>query len=156
MLRFVVRQPSAPPLTEEEDQHQSTYWTENLDRYEQIMANAARGTINKSINIVFRELYGIEFRRLVGDKKPAFFLFFIPAGCESYEKDRTRRQNLRLRTSEEHDLTVEFLHENEAEVYSLQDIGSWEVNKSGSWKYFGTLLMPPWKGQRFSDPSVRH
>lgn len=98
----------------------------------------------KHINLVFRELFGIEFDRLLpanGPQRPPpgknFFLCFVPAGCEQYEPDEAKRYALRWKTSEEHDLFVQFLQANGAEsIYSMQDVGSYEATHNGSWRHF--------------------
>lgn len=144
VLRFVVR----PPLPLEYADFEvpdlsNSLLEEDLDRYKLIIAKTAitiKNPIAKGISAVLQEFFGIDYNRLVSNKKPVFFLCFIPAGCESYEKDATKRHALRRRTSEEHDLFVDFLRENGAEVYSLQNVGSHEPNTNGSWEYFGMLF----------------
>ena len=144
MLRFMVRQPLPPAYADTESIDQSIYWTQNPHQYQQVISNASNAAydaVTKDINTIFRETYSIDYARLISDKKPIFFLCFFPAGHESYEKDPTRRQALRLKISEEHDLMVNFLHENGAEVFSIQDVGSDEANANGSWDYFSMFLI---------------
>lgn len=142
MLRFIVREPLAADI---ESQDRSTPWTQDPERYQQLISNMSSPTATQGINTVFREAYGIDFQRLLTGRNPKFFLCFIPAGCEGYEEDSGRRQTIRLKTSEEHDLVAEFLRENGAEVFSLQDVGSYEASMKGSWDYFSKISVPFWK-----------
>ena len=136
-MRFIVRKSFELPDQQEEARHEAIFWKEHLRQYHQIKANEASSSTKQGINVAFRQLYGIDFDRLLGDSKPNFFLFFIPAGCEDYEQNVAQRQALQLRTSKEHDLVADFLHTNGAEVFSLQNLDSCRVNKNGSWDYFG-------------------
>ena len=143
MLRFVVRQPLSAEYADLRISDLSSSWVQTPPcGYEHLVSNVSHNTtgcVTKGINTVFLEMFGIDYSRLISDKQPIFFLIFIPAGCERYEKDPVERQTLRLRSSEEHDLFAEFLQANGAEVYSMQNVGSYEPNGSGSWDYFGTF-----------------
>ena len=110
---------------------------------------------DKNINIVFRDMFEIDFDRLVaqnGDQphplSKIFFLCFIPQGCEAYEPDTAKRSALRVRTSQEHDLFIKFLQANGAEeIYSMQKMDSQEIEREGAWDYFckkvksGTIIV---------------
>ena len=98
----------------------------------------------RSVNVVFQEVFGIDFDRLLAPsgiqkRLPGknFFLCFVPANCEQYEPDDAKRQALRRRASQEHDFFVRFLKENGADtICSMQDITSHEPVQNGSWRYF--------------------
>ena len=98
----------------------------------------------KHINVVFREVFGIEFGRLIASNSSQgqplsknFFLCFVPANCEQYEPDENKRQALCQDISEEHDLFIQFLQANGADMIgSMQDMGSYEAVQNGSWRYF--------------------
>ena len=142
MLRFVVRQPLSAEFAESKASDLASSWLQNPSPDdERLVANASNATtdyVTKGVSTAFQKLFSIDYNRLVSNKQPVFFLVFIPAGCERYEKDPGKRHSLRLRTSEEHDLFVEFLQAHGAEVYSMQNLGSYEPNTNGSWDYFGT------------------
>ena len=151
-LRFLLREPllecddARPPIDTHSLSHEPDY-------YRKLKANISNTPIQpgeKNINVVFRDLFEIDFDRLVAQQLPAknFFLCFVPAGCENYEPDELKRQALRIKTSEEHDLFVHFLEENGAEnILSMQDFGSDDVVNNASWNYFirnytcGTIIV---------------
>ncbi|KAL2041757.1 hypothetical protein N7G274_005541 [Stereocaulon virgatum] len=146
LLRFVVLQP-LPERLASEDPIVDRLADQNIDRLDRIKAYIRENPTQpdeKSINIVFRDMFEIEYGRLTAQngqqKYPAadvFFLCFIPQGCELYEPDSVKRMALRTRTSEEHDFFIEFLEANGAkEVYSVQDKGSIDVQSNGAWDYF--------------------
>ena len=116
-------------------------------RYKEVKKHIVKTPMKKgaqTINVVFRDLFGIDFTRLSAPNGPSkqssikdFFLCFYPAGCERYEPDKEKRRALHWRTSQEHDLFVDFLKANGAEnVYSVQDIGSSKVINNGAWNCF--------------------
>ena len=158
-LRFVVRKPlSALPTDAMLATAQVTQ--QKPERYAEIMSKIKRHPIQteeKNINIVFRDMFEIDFHRLVAQNGPQhhpptniFFLCFIPQGCEDYEPDSAKRLALRRRTSEEHDLFIRFLQANGAsEIYSMQNIGSQDISNESPWAYFvknvksGTIIVSP-------------
>ena len=116
-------------------------------RYRDVKRHIVKTPTRKSaqtINVVFRDLFGIDFTRLSAPNGPSkqssikdFFLCFSPAGCERYEPDKEKRRALHWRTSQEHDLFVDFLKANGAEnIYSMQDIGSSKIVNNGAWSCF--------------------
>lgn len=146
LLRFVILQP-LPERLASEDLIIDRLANQNIDRLDEIKTYIRENPIQpdeKSINTVFRDMFEIEYGRLIAQngqqKDPAadvFFLCFIPQGCELYEPDFVKRMALRTRTSEEHDFFIEFLEANGAEeVYSMQDKGSIDVQSNGAWDYF--------------------
>ena len=157
-LRFAIRKP-LPPVQADVHALATARLVENEpQRYAEIATKLKEHPIqteDKNINIVFRDMFGIDFGRLVAQNGPQkhpptsiFFLCFIPQGCEIYEPDSTRRSALRMRTSEEHDLFIKFLQANGAEeIYSMQKIGSQEIDSHGAWDYFcknvksGTIIV---------------
>lgn len=159
-LRFVVRRPLPPILADIHGLATAQLRNSAPERYTEIVTKVKKHPIqaeDKSINIVFRDMFEIEYDRLVAQNGPQqhpptniFFLCFIPQGCEDYEPDPAKRLALRVRTSEEHDLFVKFLQANGAEeVYSIQNIGSHEIDNNGAWDYFlknvksGTIIVSP-------------
>lgn len=160
-LRFAVREPMPPELAEKIELPVATRLiVENSERHEEIKARIEDEPIQpgeKHINMVFRDMFDINFERLIASNGPQqnrpaknFFLCFIPAGCETYEPDETKRNAIRSRTSEEHDLFVEFLQANGAEnIYSMQDIGSHDLVNNGAWECFrntyksGAIIVSP-------------
>lgn len=160
ILRFAVRKPLAPVLA---DVHRLATTRVKKDDSELYMAITTKiqdhpiQTKEKNINIVFRDMFDIDFDRLIaqnGDQQHGptkiFFLCFIPQGCENYEPDPVKRSALRTRTSEEHDFVIKFLQANGAkEIYSMQKIGSQEIDSNGAWDYFcknvksGTIIVSP-------------
>ena len=145
-LRFLIRHPLPRDLAHL-DPSVARLADENVERYKEIQQYIRSNPVqqgSKSINLVFRDLFQIEYSRLIAqnepNKKPAsnvFFLCFIPAGCENYEKDDTKRMALRHRVSKEHDLFIDFLDANGAEeIYSLQAVDSIEPENDGAWEYF--------------------
>lgn len=166
-LRFAVRTP-LPPIPA--DVHRlaiSRLTRKNPDRYAEITTKIKKYPVHaedKNINIVFRDMFEIDFDRLGAQNGPQqhpptniFFLCFIPQGCEDYEPDSSKRSALRMRTSEEHDLFIKFLQANGAEeIYSMQKIGSQEIDNNGAWDYFfknvksGTIIVSPFSALRYS------
>ena len=149
ILRFALCEPTAvsQSLDQTEPRVISRLSSEDAEKYNEIKGSVDRLPMQpdeKPINVVFREVFKIDFDRLVasnGNQRHLsgkdFFLCFIPANCTQYEVDDKKRQALRLRTSEEHDLFVQFLRANGAEaIYSFQDIGSYEIVSNGSWRHF--------------------
>ena len=140
MLRFVIRQPLPTEYADSKASHLLSSWTPDIpSRHMRVKPNFSTNTIGcatRGIDAVFQEMFEIDYGRLVSNKQQNFFLIFVPAGCELYEKDLVKRQTLRVRTSEEHDLFAEFLQANGAVVYSMQNLGSYEPNGNGSWDYF--------------------
>ena len=160
VLRFAVRKPLEPALADAHSPTTARLMTEEPEQYAQITTKIRKHPIqakDKNINIVFRDMFEIDFDRLVaqnGDQQhpptKIFFLCFIPQGCEVYEPDSAKRSALRVRTSQEHDLFIEFLQANGAEeIYSMQKIGSQEIDTNGAWDYFcknvksGTIIVGP-------------
>ena len=160
-LRFVVRK----PLTSTDVHGLATSRLANKEpeQHAGIMTKIKKAPIQageKNINVVFRDMFDIDFGRLVAQNGPQihpptniFFLCFVPQGCETYEPDPAKRSALRRRTSEEHDLFIKFLQANGAEdIYSMQDIGSQELANNAAWGYFyknvksGTIVV-----SHFSD-----
>ncbi len=145
-LRFLIRHPLPQDLTR---LHQSVarLVDENPERYHEIKQFIQSNPVQQgsnSISLVFRDLFQIGYSRLIAQNEPnknpassVFFLCFIPAGCEDYEKDDTKRMALRNRVSKEHDLFIDFLGANGAEeIYSLQAVDSIEPEDDGAWEYF--------------------
>lgn len=159
-LRFVVRGPLPPILPHIHELAIARLDQENPERYAEITTKIEKYPIqaeDNNINIVFRDMFEIDFDRLVAQSGPQkhaptnkFFLCFIPQGCEDYEPDPAKRSALRMRTSEEHDLFIRFLQANGAEeIYSMQKIGSQEIDENCAWDYFsknvksGTIVVSP-------------
>ena len=159
-LRFVVRSPLPPILADVHEAATTRLSQRNPERYAEIMTKIEKYPIQaeeNNINIVFRDMFEIDFSRLVAQNGPQehsstniFFLCFLPQGCEDYEPDPAKRSALRVRTSEEHDLFIKFLQANDAqEIYSMQKIGSQEIDNNGAWDYFiksvksGTIIVNP-------------
>ena len=145
-LRFLVRHP-LPRDVARLDPSVARLIDENPERYKEIKQYVRSNPVqqgSKSINLVFRDLFQIDYSRLVAQNEPnkypaanVFFLCFIPAGCEVYEKDDAKRMVLRSRVSKEHDLFIDFLDANGAEeIYSLQAVDSIELENNGAWEYF--------------------
>ena len=145
-LRFIIRHPLPRDLARL-DPSVARLVDENAERYREIQQYIRSNPVqqdSKSINLVFRDLFQIEYSRLIAQNEPnknpasnVFFLSFIPAGCEKYEKDDTKRMTLRHRVSKEHDLFIDFLDANGAEeIYSLQAVDSIEPENDGAWEYF--------------------
>ena len=160
VLRFAVRKPLKLALVDVQKPAASRLMTEDPEQYADITTKIQKYPIHakdKNINIVFRDMFDIDFDRLVtqtGDQQEPptkiFFLCFIPQGCETYEPDPAKRSALRVRTSQEHDLFIRFLQANGAEeIYSMQEIGSQEIDRNGGWDYFwknvksGTIIVGP-------------
>ena len=158
-LRFLVRQP-LPQSLARLDPFVARLEDENPERHQEIQQYIRSNPVQQgsnSINLVFRDLFQIEYSRLIAQNEPnknaaanAFFLCFIPAGCEDYEKDETKRMALRNRVSKEHDLFIDFLEANGAEeIYSLQSVDSIEPENDGAWEYFvnnvksGQIIVSP-------------
>ena len=145
-LRFLIRQP-LPQNLARVDPLVARLADESPERYQEIQqyirSNPVQQGLN-SISLVFRDLFQIQYSRLVAQNEPnknpaanVFFLCFIPAGCEDYETDETKRMALRNRVSKEHDLFIDFLEANGAEeIYSLQSVDSIEPENDGAWEYF--------------------
>lgn len=148
VLRFAIREPIPRRLAEESEPPMAIRRRlEDLEQYEELKAKINDTPVQvgeDSINVVFRDLFDIEFDRLIASNGPQkyppaknFFLCFHCANCENYEPNESKRQALRWRASEEHDLWIEFLRANGADmIYSMQAIGSYEITKNGSWDYF--------------------
>ena len=158
LLRFVIRQPLPQDFASLDVSILKTA-DENLQRrskiHDYIGSNPTQND-SDSISVVFRDLFQIDYSHLIAQNDPqkyppanVFFLFFIPAGCENYEKDDEKRLALRNRVSREHDLFVDFLEANGAEVYSLQSEDSIEPANDGAWEYFvhnfksGQIIVSP-------------
>ena len=158
ILRFVVRKPLPPILADVHRPATARLASEEPERFAEITNKIKQYAVqaeDKNINVVFRDMFEIDFGRLVAQNGPQqhpptniFFLCFIPQGCENYEPDSAKRSALRMRTSEEHDLFIKFLQANGAEeTYSMQSIGSQEINNHGAWDYFyrnvksGTIIV---------------
>lgn len=160
ILRFAVRRPLPPVLVDVHRLATAQVRKDGPELYTEITTKIQDHPIQakeKNINIVFRDMFDIDFDRLVaqnGDQQhpptKIFFLCFIPQGCEMYEPDPAKRSALRMRTSEEHDLFIKFLQANGVEeIYSMQKIGSQEIDNNGAWDYFcknvksGTIIVSP-------------
>ena len=160
VLRFAVRKPLKPAVADVHRPTTARLMTEEPEQYADIITKIQKYPIqaeDKNINIVFRDMFDIDFDRLVaqnGDQQhpptKIFFLCFVPQGCEVYEPDSAKRSALRVRTSQEHDLFVKFLQANSAEeIYSMQKIGSRDIDSNGGWDYFcknvksGTIIVSP-------------
>ena len=146
-LKFILCKPLPPPQPDVHRAATARFAKENPERYAEIAAKMKEHPVQaeeKNINIVFRDMFEIDYSRLVAQNGPQthpppniFFLCFIPQGSENYEPDPAKRLALRMRTSEEHDLFIKFLQANGAEeIYSLQNIGSQEIVNNGAWDYF--------------------
>ena len=159
-LRFAVRRPLPPILANVHELATARLANNEPESYAEIMTKIKKNPIqneDKNINIVFRDMFEIDFGRLVAQNGPQqhsatsiFFLCFIPQGCEDYEPDSAKRLALHKRTSEEHDLFIRFLRANGAEeIYSMQNIGSQEIDDNGVWGYYfknvksGTIIVSP-------------
>ena len=158
-LKFLIRQP-LPQNLARVDPFVARLGDENPERYQEIQQYIRSNPVQQgsnSISLVFRDLFQIQYSRLIAQNEPnknpaanVFFLCFIPAGCENYEKDDTKRMALRNRVSKEHDLFVDFLEANGAEdIYSLQSVDSIEPENDGAWEYFvnnvksGQIIVSP-------------
>ena len=158
-LRFLIRQP-LPQNLARVDPFVARLADENPERYQEIQQYIRSNPVQQgsnSISLVFRDLFQIQYSRLIAQNEPnknpaanVFFLCFIPAGCEEYEKDDTKRIALRNRVSKEHDLFIDFLEANGAEeIYSLQSVDSIEPENDGAWEYFinnvksGQIIVSP-------------
>ena len=157
LLRFAIRRPLA---TDTKNGHPAMKKLASLDserflEFERIVqATSTTGTTQESnISVVFRDLFEIEYERLLPQIPPqnperhkhepakVFFLCFIPQGCEIYEPDLGKRRALRARTSSEHDLFIDFLEANGTdEIYSMQDIGCSDAADNGAWDYFSKTV----------------
>ena len=146
-LKFILRKPLPPPQLDVLGVATTRFAKDNSERYSDIAAKIKKHPVQaeeKNINIVFRDMFEIDYGRLVAQNGPqthpppnVFFLCFVPQGSENYEPDSAKRLALRMRTSEEHDLFIKFLQANGAEeIYSLQNIGSPEIANNGAWDYF--------------------
>lgn len=159
-LRFVIRKPLPSVPADVHGLAIARLTKGEPERYAEITAKIKKNSVqadDKNINIVFRDMFEIDFSRLVAQNGPQqhsttniFFLCFIPQGCEDYEPDSAKRLALRMRTSEEHDLFIKFLQANGAEeIFSMQNIGSQEIANNGAWDYFfknvksGTIIVSP-------------
>ena len=157
-LRFAIRKPLPPGQADAHALATARLVENEPERHAEIATKLEDHPIQtneKNINIVFRDMFEIDFGRLVAQNGPQkhpptsiFFLCFIPQGCELYEPDSAKRSALRMRTSEEHDLFIKFLQANGAEqIYSMQNIGSQEIDNHGAWDYFcknvksGTIIV---------------
>ena len=165
-LRFAVRKPLPSIPVNVHSLATARLARKEPKRYAEITTQIEKNPIQaeeKNINIVFRDMFEIEYGRLVAQNGPqqhsptnVFFLCFIPQGCEDYEPDSAKRSALRRRTSEEHDLFIKFLQANGAEeIYSMQNIGSQEIDDNGAWDYFinnvksGTIVVSPFSALRY-------
>ena len=146
-LKFILLKPLPPPQPSIHGLATARFAKDNPERYVEIAAKIEKHPVQaeeKNINIVFRDMFEIDYGRLVAQNGPQthppphiFFLCFVPQGSENYEPDASKRLALSMRTSEEHDLFVKFLQANGAEeIYSLQNIGSPEIANNGAWDYF--------------------
>ena len=148
ILRFAIRRPFISELSKQIERSPSIkLQQEDRERYKEICSkieSTPTQKAEKAINIVFRDLFEIEFDRLITPNGPQtrlsaknFFLCFIPAGCERYQPNQEKRRALRWMTYREHDLFVEFLKANGAEnIYSMQEVGSSKLVKNGAWDCF--------------------
>ena len=145
-LKFLIRQP-LPQNLAGVDPLIARLADENPERLQEIKQYIRSNPVQQgsnSISVVFRDLFQIQYSRLVAQNEPnknpaanVFFLCFIPSGCEEYEEDDTKRMALRNRVSKEHDLYIDFLEANGAEeIYSLQSVDSIEPENDGAWDYF--------------------
>ena len=146
-LKFILRKPLPPPHPDDLRVATARFAKDNPERYIEMADKIKKHPVQaeeKNINIVFRDMFKIDYGRLVAQNGPQtnpppniFFLCFVPQGSENYEPDPAKRSALRMRTSEEHDLFIKFLQANGAEeIYSLQNIGSPEIANNGAWDYF--------------------
>ena len=162
VLRFAIRNPMPQRLVEETEPTVANHRrVEDLEQYEAFQAKINDTSVEegRSISAVFRDIFDIDFDRLIASNgiqryplAKKFFLCFHCANCENYEPDESKRLAVRWRVSEEHDLFVDFLRENGVDaIYSMQDIGSCDVKKNGSWDYFrnnvksGAIIVSPSK-----------
>ena len=147
VLRFAVRERMSSQFVSQTELPVITdLRLKNTEMYNEIQTKIHHNPVlpgEYPINTVFREVFGIEFDRLIasnGQKQllgKNFFLCFVPANSEQYEPDDAKRQALRCSTTEEHELFVQFLQANGAEqIFSMQDLGFHEPVKRGSWRYF--------------------
>lgn len=152
MLRFVLLKPMPQWLPEKVGPFAELRCRspEQLEGLEAKINDTPVQPEDQPINIVFRDMFEIDFDRLIASNgiqrhnpEKNFFLCFQPANCENYEPDEAKRQALYWRCSEEHDLFVEFLEANgtdRARIYSMQDIGSFEITNKHAWDYFLTKV----------------
>lgn len=162
VLRFAIRNPMPQRLVEETEPNVANHRrVEDLEQYEAFQAKINDTSVEegRSISAVFRDIFDIDFDRLIASNgiqryplAKKFFLWFHCANCENYEPDESKRLAVRWRVSEEHDLFVDFVRENGVDaIYSMQDIGSCDVKKNGSWDYFrnnvksGAIIVSPSK-----------
>lgn len=147
VLRFLVRDPLPQEYTEELHPSILHFCNQNPEQHDEAMAKIKARPIQTgeaAINVIFRDLFSVEYARLAthpyssdGAKNDTFFLCFLPVNQELWEADPEKRRRTRERTSNEHDLFVEFLQANGAkEIYSMQDIGSTEMANNGAWECF--------------------
>lgn len=169
-LRFIVRKPLPQTITMDQELS-ARLANENPQQYAEIVTRIKAEPIRsgeKHINTVFRDMFEIDYGHLVAQNGPQkyppssiFFLCFIPQGSEMYEPETERRLTLRAIISEEHDFFVEFLQANgAAEIYSMQNIGSYDVENNGAWDYFknnvksGTIIVGRSLYQRGQIPDI--
>lgn len=133
LLRFIVTKPL--PAEWAKDHTEILHDGLQKQSYNSI-SQAVVSNPDSAITKIFQRVFGIEYERLLSGQDPVFFLFFLPSGCEAYELDPEEREKLMLRTSAEHDLVVEFLQANGAEVYSTQAVDSCDSIADKAWSYF--------------------
>ena len=160
ILRFAVRAPLSLDHAQEVSPEILKFKDEEPELYQEIESRIQDNSIDGdiAINAILSDTYGIDYQRLIANndcksniKSDVFFLCFVPASQELWEKDQLSRGKTRERTSAEHDYLVRFLQENGArEIYSMQSVGSPNVEKSGAWDHFrhnvrnGCIIVSPY------------
>ena len=135
VLQFAVFPPSKSSTAKEDASYLEEWVRENQSRVEQIKNSAIDGKRNH-LNSIFKDIWDVEFKKLMFPNKPSFFLCFTPTGRYFQDMDEEDRKDLEYKVLEEHDLFVDFLKSNNAEIYSMHDYGSTEPVQTGSWVYF--------------------
>ena len=103
---------------------------------DRLKSNPASDPQHNKLNVLFRDMFEIDYHSLVGTKnQPNFFLAFLPCGGD-FGKEDERSQEILAQTSEEHDLVYDFLRFNGAEVYSTQEYGTGKPDLTGQYEYF--------------------
>ena len=146
ILRFAVRPPSQVNHLEPLPKEIVKFAEEMPDLFQETKRKIEDAPTEgeKPITTIFRDMYDIDYNRLITSNDPkataksdSFFLCFVPATQELWDKDPISRRMARERTSAEHDYLVKFLEASGAkEIYSMQKVGSTDIDKSGAWDYF--------------------
>lgn len=141
VLRFVVRHPLNIDLSPYNFSGLEKWTAENPEQFKSVASGHLQDANKANLNVVFKDLFDIEYSRLVSPRRPVFFLCFSPTGGD-YGLDDATKESMKSQIADEHDLVVDFLRENNAEVYSMHDQGSIEPVANGAWQYFGKSDLP--------------